>query len=145
MPFAHVLSDFFHAKICVNAVSLVLHGYKKGDFMLFPRWLLPPTWFLFLLLLVAFELIADVLAKQFGVTGKFVFAVLSTLGYVVANTAWLISLRTGGELGRGAVIFSVLSGVGAVLIGLLVYQERVSSYQFIGLILGVAAIVFLSM
>jgi len=113
--------------------------------MLFPRWLLPPTWLVFLLLLVAFELVADILAKQFGVSGKFVFAVLSILGYVVANIAWLISLRTGGELGKGAILFALLSGIGAVLIGLLVYQERVSPYQFIGLILGVAAIGFLSM
>jgi multidrug transporter EmrE-like cation transporter len=112
--------------------------------MLFPRWLLPPTWLLFLLLLVGFELIADVLAKQFGVSGKLVFGVLSILGYVVANIAWLISLRTGGELGKGAVLFALLSGVGAVLIGLLVYQERVSPYQFIGVMLGVAAIGFLS-
>ena len=112
--------------------------------MLFPRWLLPPTWLLFLLLLVAFELIADVLAKQFGVSGKLVFGALSILGYVFANIAWLISLRTGGELGKGAVLFALLSGVGAVLIGLLVYQEKVSPYQFIGLMLGVAAIGFLS-
>ena len=113
--------------------------------MLFPRWLLPPTWLLFLLLLVGFELIADVLAKQFGVTGKLVFGVLSILGYVVANIAWLMTLRTGGELGKGAVLFALLSGIGAVLIGLMVYQERVSPYQLIGLVLGVAAIGFLSM
>jgi len=42
------------------------------------------------------------------------------------------------------VIFALLSGIGAVLIGLLVYQEKVSPYQFIGLVLGVAAIGFLS-
>jgi|SRR5579884_2506935 len=113
--------------------------------MLFLKWLLSPTWLLFLLLLVGFELIADVLAKQFGVTGKLFFAVLSILGYVVANIAWLVSLRTGGELGKGAVLFALLSGVGAVLIGLLVYQESVSPYQLIGLVLGVTAIGFLSM
>ena len=112
--------------------------------MLVPRWLLPPTWLLFLLLLVGFELIADVLAKQFGVSGKLVFGVFSILGYVVANIAWLISLRTGGELGKGAVLFALLSGVGAVLIGLLLYQEKVSPYRLIGLVLGIAAIAFLS-
>jgi multidrug transporter EmrE-like cation transporter len=100
---------------------------------------------LFLLLLVTFELVADILAKQFGLSGKLVFAVLSILGYVVANIAWLISLRTGAELSKGAIIFSVLSGIGALLIGLLVYQEKASPYQFIGLILGIAAIGFLSL
>lgn len=106
--------------------------------------MLPPRWLYFLLLLVAFELVADVLAKQFALSGKLVFAILSIVGFIAANTAWLISLRTGAELGKGAVLFSVLSGIGAVLIGLLVYHEKVSPYQVVGLLLGVAAIAFLS-
>ncbi len=104
----------------------------------------PPRWLYYLLLLVLFELAADVLAKQFAVSGKYVFAILSIIGFVVANTAWLVSLRTGAELGKGAVLFSVLSGIGAVAIGLLVYHEKATPYQFIGLVLGIAAIAFLS-
>jgi multidrug transporter EmrE-like cation transporter len=117
---------------------------KKGKPMLFPRRFLPPTWLTFILILVLFELIADVLAKQFALNGKLVFAVLSILGYVAANIAWLISLRSGGELSKGAVIFAALSGIAAVMIGLLVYREKASSYQLVGLVLGIAAIVFLS-
>jgi multidrug transporter EmrE-like cation transporter len=78
------------------------------------------------------------------VSGKYVFAVLSIVGFIAANTAWLISLRTGAELSKGAVLFSVLSGIGAVSIGLFVYHEKVSPYQVIGLALGIAAIAFLS-
>jgi multidrug transporter EmrE-like cation transporter len=91
-----------------------------------------------------FELIADVLAKQYALKGKLVFAVLSILGYIAANIAWIISLRNGGELGKGAILFGALSGIIAVIIGVLVYREKVSTYQFIGMILGIAAIVFLS-
>lgn len=126
-----------------SVVYGLLHGYAfmcclKGFCML------PPRWLYFLLLLVAFELVADVLAKQFAISGKYVFAVLALLGFVAANTAWLISLRTGAELSKGAVLFSVLSGIRAVLIGLLVYHEKASPYQFIGLALGILAIAFLS-
>jgi drug/metabolite transporter (DMT)-like permease len=78
------------------------------------------------------------------VSGKYVFAVLSIGGFIAANTAWLISLRTGAELSRGAILFSVLSAIGAVLIGLFLYHEKVSPYQVIGLALGIAAIAFLS-
>jgi multidrug transporter EmrE-like cation transporter len=73
------------------------------------------------------------------------FAVLSILGYVAANIAWLISLRSGGELGKGTVIFAALSGIAAVVIGLLVYREKVGPYQIVGLVLGIVAIVFLAM
>ncbi len=106
--------------------------------------MLPPKWFYYLLILVVFELIADILAKQFAISGKYVFAILSIVGFIAANTAWLISLRTGAELSKGAVLFSVLSGIGAVLIGVFVYHEKTTPFQVIGLILGIAAIAFLS-
>ena len=105
---------------------------------------MPSKWVFFLLLLVAFELIADVLAKQFAISGKPAFAVLSIAGFVAANTAWLASLRTGAELGRGAILFSVLSAIGAVFIGLVIYHEKASSLQLVGLVLGVVAVALLS-
>ncbi|HEY4387339.1 MAG TPA: hypothetical protein VGN34_23025 [Ktedonobacteraceae bacterium] len=104
-----------------------------------------PKWLYFLLLLVAFELIADILAKQFAVGGKIIFAILSLVGFVAANTAWLISLRTGAELGKGAVLFAVLSAAGAVVIGMTLYHEKITLYQGIGLFFGIVAIAFLSM
>ncbi|GCE17297.1 hypothetical protein [Dictyobacter kobayashii] len=103
-----------------------------------------PKWLYFLLILVAFELVADILAKQFAISGKYTFALLSLAGFIAANTAWLISLRTGAELGKGAVLFSVLSAIGAVIVAVLIYHEKVSTYQLIGLVLGIAAIGFLS-
>lgn len=102
-------------------------------------------WLAFIFILVVFEIVADVLAKQFALNGKLVFAVLSILGYVAANIAWIISLRSGGELSKGSVIFAALSGIIAVVIGVLVYKEKASPYQLIGMVLGIAAIVFLSM
>ena len=113
--------------------------------MLLPRRFLPATWLTFILILVLFEVIADVLAKQYALNGKLVFAVLSVIGYVAANIAWIVSLRSGGELSRGAVIFAALSGIAAVVIGLLVYREKAGPYQLIGMVLGIVAIVFLSM
>jgi multidrug transporter EmrE-like cation transporter len=110
----------------------------------FSKRLALPMWLWFILLLVSFELVADILAKQFGLTGKIIFGVLSILGFVLANLAWLLSLRNGAALSKGSVIFSALSGVGAVLIGLLVYHEKVTPCQLIGVVLGIAAIIFLS-
>lgn len=103
-----------------------------------------PKWVYFLLLLVLFELVADILAKQFALSGKLTFALLSIAGFIAANAAWLISLRSGAELGRGAILFSVLSAIGAVLVAILLYHEKVTTYQYIGLLLGIAAIFFLS-
>lgn len=104
-----------------------------------------PGWFYFLLVLVAFELLADILAKQFAVSGKMVFAILALAGFIAANVAWLTSLRTGAELGKGAVLFSVLSAVGAVIVGMTMYHEKITWYQGVGLFFGIVAIAFLSL
>jgi multidrug transporter EmrE-like cation transporter len=112
--------------------------------MLFLKRIFSQRWIVFLCRLVAFELIADLLAKQFAVSGKLFFATLAMFGFIATNIAWLTSLRTGAQLGRGAVLFSVFTGIGAVLIGLLVYKEKANRYQLIGLLLGIAAIAFLS-
>ncbi len=42
------------------------------------------------------------------------------------------------------MLFAVLSGIGAVLIGVFVYHEKTSAYQVVGLGLGIVAIAFLS-
>jgi multidrug transporter EmrE-like cation transporter len=113
--------------------------------MLPSKWLFLPVWVVYLLALVAFEVVADVLAKHFALNGKLVFGVLSLGGYVLANIAWLISLHSGGTLSRGSVIFSALNGVVAVVLGLCVFHERASPYQLTGMALGIAAMVFLSL
>ena len=113
---------------------------------MFPsKWLFLPIWVLYLLVLVAFEGVADVLAKQFALNGKLVFGILSLGGYVFANIAWLMSLRNSGTLSRGSVIFSALNGVVAVVLGLFVFHEKASPYQLICMALGITAIVFLSL
>lgn len=112
--------------------------------MRFPHRLLPSRWFAFLTLLVALELVADVLAKQFAVSGDALFALLSLLSFAVANMAWLASLRSGAQLGTGAILFGILSSMGAVIIGLFVYQEHANTSQLIGMIIGIVALGFLS-
>ncbi len=51
---------------------------------------------------------------------------------------------TGAQLGKGAILFAVLSSIGAVLIGLLLYHEEATRAQYAGLVLGIGAIVFLT-
>jgi multidrug transporter EmrE-like cation transporter len=116
----------------------------KGEQMLQHVFTSIPKWLYFLIVLVLFELVADILAKQFAMSGRYSFAILSTVGFIAANIAWLISLRVGAELGKGAVLFSALSAIGAVMVATFLYHEKVTSYRVIGLILGIAAIIFLS-
>jgi multidrug transporter EmrE-like cation transporter len=90
-------------------------SYKGRPYM-------PPKWVYFLLALGA----------------------LAILGFVAANVAWLASLRSGAELSRGAILFSVLSSIGAVIIGVVVFQEKATPLKLLGLALGVVPVALLA-
>jgi drug/metabolite transporter (DMT)-like permease len=49
-------------------------------------------------------------------------------------------IANGSGLGRGAVFFSVASALLAVIIGVLVYNEKVNTLQALGMALGIVAI-----
>lgn len=103
-----------------------------------------PKWVPFMIALVAAELTGDVMAKEFGRTGQLMFSVLS-IGFVVAgNLSWQVMMRGGLDLARGGVLFGSSVALGATLIGLLWYGERLGWSQALGLCLGIAAIGLLS-
>lgn len=101
------------------------------------KWLIP------LLLLVVFEACADIIAKYFAITNKIWIAIGALFVYALANVFWLISLKNGAELATGAVIFSIVSEVLAILIGVLIYHEQLSLTQGLGIILGLVSLVLL--
>lgn len=102
------------------------------------HWLIP------LFILVFFEFIADILAKEWSVRGfPLVLAVGSLLAYMLANTSWLYALKYGSGLARGAVVFSIASAVLATFIGLVMYHEEVTKIQVFGIVLGLIAIAFI--
>jgi len=96
-----------------------------------------------LVLLIVFELIADIFAKEYSLRAAPHFAVLALLGYVIANSFWLFALRNGAGLARGAIIFGVGQGIVAILLGVLWYKETYSQTTTIGMILGFFSIIFL--
>ena len=104
-----------------------------------------PAWFALFLVFLLFEQAANVLGKQFAVSGRYRFAVFSLLSFIVCELPWIFSLRTGLELSKGAVLFSVVPAILAVLIGSLAYREKATRLQLIGLVLGIVAVALLSL
>jgi len=98
------------------------------------RWIIP------LSLLILFESIADVFAKEWSLHGNSIRWVGAISAYIAANAFWLFALKNGSGLGRGAVIFSVASAILATAIGFLFYKEEVSPLQMTGIALGVISI-----
>ena len=102
-------------------------------------------WQIYLLGLFLFEAIADVFAKEFSLRPTKLFAITSILFYVVCNSFWLASIRSGSGLVRGAFVFSIGNSIVALAIGWLMYDERIGFYGWLGIFLALPAIVLLAM
>ena len=98
------------------------------------KWILP------LSLLIFFELVADILAKEWSLHRGYILAGGALVSYLIANSFWLFALKNGSGLARGAVIFSVASGIIAVVLGVVLFKEEVTKIQMIGMVLGVISI-----
>ncbi|OHA17361.1 MAG: hypothetical protein A2830_01250 [Candidatus Taylorbacteria bacterium RIFCSPHIGHO2_01_FULL_44_110] len=98
------------------------------------KWILPIS------LLIIFELIADILAKEWSLHKGYTLAGGALISYLIANSFWLFALKNGSGLARGAVIFSLASGIIAVVLGVVLFKEEVTKIQMTGMILGVISI-----
>ena len=101
------------------------------------KWLLP------LALLIFFESVADIFAKNWSIQRTAWLAVVSLSFYVIANSFWLFALKNGSGLGRGAVIFSVVSALIAVILGVIFYKESVNKFQLLGFLFGIISLVLI--
>ena len=97
----------------------------------------------FLLLLIIFEIIADIFAKEYSLHNLFIFWITSILCYILANSFWLESMRKGITLSRGGLIFSVSTAILVIVIGKYMYSEEISRVQMIGLLLGIMSLILI--
>jgi multidrug transporter EmrE-like cation transporter len=72
-------------------------------------------WIYFLLLVIVFEIAADVMSKEWSMNAQSWFLAGGLVFYLASNLAWLFSLKYGSGLARGISIFSVISAILAIL------------------------------
>ncbi len=88
-------------------------------------------------------MLADITSKKWSLGGSYWVAILAVIFYVIANTFWLFALKNGSGLGRGAVLFSIVSAILAIAIGVGIYREQVNHVQVVGMVVGLVAVVLL--
>ena len=100
-------------------------------------------WIIPLSILIIFEVIADIFAKQWSLVGKPYLWIAAISAYVIGNIFWLFALKNGSGLSRGAIIFSLVSEILAISVGLFYYHESVTGTQLMGMGLGVVSLALL--
>jgi len=87
----------------------------------------------------------EFLSKKFALNpGWSLFAFIIVVD-VISVTAWLPAIFEKNHLSTTGVVWSVVSLIMTALVGLLVFDEKLSSVQIVGIFLGLVSVALLSL
>ncbi|MEK7635348.1 MAG: hypothetical protein AAB446_02895 [Patescibacteria group bacterium] len=86
----------------------------------------------------------EFLSKKFALSPKLPYVILIVCIYALGTLAWLPAILQKNSLSIAGTIWSVMSLVATVLIGVLIFGEKLSTLGIIGVITAMVAIVLLS-
>jgi multidrug transporter EmrE-like cation transporter len=89
---------------------------------------------------VLLEVAGDVLFKKWADGGRRMWLAVGFILYSTGAIAWARSLKY-EDLSKAVIVFMVANAVVAVAAGIFLFGERLSVWNWIGVALGVAAIV----
>lgn len=101
------------------------------------------NWIIPLSMLVVFEIITDIFAKEWSIKQAPLIWFFAISSYVLGNIFWLYALKNGLGLGKGALVFAIVTAIIAIIIGIYFYKESVNRIQITGIILGLISLVLI--
>lgn len=108
------------------------------------KFLLSINYIVWLVISALFFAIGEFLSKKFAFNPKFFYVIMIVIIYSFSTLAWLPAILQKNSLSITGTIWSVLSLLVTILIGVLIFGERLSIIGIIGIIMAVIAIVLLS-
>lgn len=93
---------------------------------------------------VVFEIVADVLLKRWSIENRWPVLAGGLLLYFIGTVFWAYSLRY-EQLSRAIVIFTVVNLVVISLVGVLLFDEKLSLWNKAGIGLGVVSVLLLEL
>jgi glucose uptake protein GlcU len=100
----------------------------------------PLFWSLPMLFLIACELTADFLGKQWTIRKRKILFMASITMYMIGNVFWLFAVLNGVGLARGTLIFTVGQQITAAIMGIFYFKEKLTRRQEVGMLMGILTI-----
>ena len=100
------------------------------------------AWLVLSALLFAF---GEYLSKKFALAPSFSYVALIVFIYALGTLAWLPAILQKNQLSIVGAIWSVMSLLATVLIGVIIFDEHLNALAVAGLVLGFLAILLLSL
>jgi multidrug transporter EmrE-like cation transporter len=101
------------------------------------------TFYILIIGVTVFEILADFLFKKWTLMNNRLFLAFGILSYLVSTVIWAFSLRE-ESLSKAIAMFTILSLILIVLMGVFVFNEHLSGWNILGIALGVVSIILIS-
>ena len=98
-----------------------------------------------LVLSALFFAFGEYLSKKFALAPSFSYVALIVGIYALGTLAWLPAILQKNQLSIVGAIWSIMSLVATVLIGVIIFGEHLNALAITGLVLGFLAILLLSL
>lgn len=108
------------------------------------KFLLSINYIYWLILSAIFFAIGEFLSKKFALSPRLSWVLLILLAYFLGTMAWLPAILQKNQLSIVGVMWSVMSLLATLLIGIIIFQEKLSIIGIIGIILAIISVVLLS-
>ena len=108
------------------------------------KYLLSIHYLVWLVLSALFFAVGEFLSKKFALDPKFSWVALILSAYILGTLAWLPAILQKNQLSIVGTIWSVLSLLATVSIGLIIFHEKLGLLGILGIITAAIAIVLLS-
>ena len=102
------------------------------------------TSILYLLLIVAIEILSVTSLKHWSLHHNNIFLILGLVGYLIVGSIFAFLLKTHSEMTIINTFWQILNIIFVSIVGILVYKEQLNVYQYIGVGLAIISTVFLS-
>lgn len=103
-----------------------------------------PAW-AWIVISVTFFAFGEFLSKKFALNPGWTLFLAFIIVDIISASAWIPAIFQKSQLSITGVIWSVVSLIATVLIGILIFSEKLTIIQTIGLATGLVSIILLSL
>lgn len=101
-------------------------------------------WVWLLIFSILTQVVAEITTKSYSLNGQWKMAAVTLAFNTLSSVLWIAYMRNHSALAVGASIWAVSISVAAFIIGVMLYGEVIETRQYIGLWMGVVALILLT-
>ena len=103
-----------------------------------------PFW-VWIILSAVFFAFGEFLSKKFALNPGWVLFIMFLVVDIISAAAWIPAIFEKSQLSVTGVVWSIVSLMATVLIGILAFDEKLTFTQSVGLATGLVSVIFLSL